>query len=184
MQISGPSKWLNKLKRPQGPGQLVTPPSPLSTFNCVLFFKYLLLSNIETISKCENARQMAPLHVRHHAHAHTYIGLDIRMYIYTMYGNILLSCTLRECCQGTRCDAPDTDTPWNYTLSFAPRLSLLRLSPLPCPTPSLFLFRVNGFRHGFSYAFECYTICNLSFIIFEIYQIIKRERVHWWYFIH
>lgn len=86
MQISGPSKWLNKLKRPQGPGQLVTPPtpaSPLSTFNCVLFFKYLLLSNIETISKCENARQMAPLHVRHHAHAHTYI---YRIgYIYILY---------------------------------------------------------------------------------------------------
>lgn len=91
MQISGPSKWLNKLKRPQGPGQIVTPPapapppSPLSTFNCVLFFKYLLLSNIETISKCENARQMAPLHVRHHAHAHTYIYRIGYIYVYILY---------------------------------------------------------------------------------------------------
>lgn len=90
MQISGPSKWLNKLKRPQGPGQLVPLPLPLPL---PLLYPHLIafyFSNIyyyRILKRYPNAK----MHVRWprctsdttHMHKHTYIGLDI--YIYNVW---------------------------------------------------------------------------------------------------
>lgn len=91
MQISGPSKWLNKLKRPQGPGQLVTPlqslPLPPLYPHLIAFY----FSNIyyyRILKRYPNAK----MHVRWprctsdttHMHIHTYIGLDICIYIQCM----------------------------------------------------------------------------------------------------
>lgn len=193
MQISGPSKWLNKLKRPQGPGQLV-PPSTSYTLPPPLLYPHLIafyFSNIyyyRILKRYPNAK----MHVRwprctsDTTHMYIYkIGyIHIHIYIYSIYSNILLSCTMREWCQGTRCDAPDTDTPWNNTLSFVPLYPFCVYPFFIIPFWHLPPLRVNGFRHGFGYAFECYTICNLSLVIVEIYPSDKGQRVYSWHLIH
>lgn len=92
MQISGPSKWLNKLKRPQGPGQLVPPstpytlpPTPLYPHLIAFYFSNIYYYRI--LKRYPNAK----MHVRWPrctsdiTHMHIYRIEYIHLYIYIPY---------------------------------------------------------------------------------------------------